>query len=155
TFAALLDRNTSNNFTEGTGGSPPDDVLDAWNAIISTRTAFLNTATPIRDTDRPFYDLTVGHVDPSDSSQLGGLGLENRIIRVKTRSAPAGPRLFEPNPDPMNLNNLARTHPYLKNEMLIKMGANITNKSNVFAVWLTVGFFEVVDDPATGRVNLL
>jgi len=39
-----------------------------------------------------------------------------------------------------------QTHPYQRAALMQKIYNNITNTSNVFGVWLTVGYFEVVDE---------
>jgi len=74
-----------------------------------------------------------------------GRSLDDTVMRWKDPTNTSARRLLQ----------TGHAHPYYANELLHKVSANITNRSNVFAVWLTVGFFEVVDDPSTGRVNLL
>jgi hypothetical protein len=44
------------------------------------------------------------------------------------------------------------TDAFARNEVLTKIGGNVTTRSNVFAVWVTVGFFQVV--PGTESLNV-
>ena len=42
--------------------------------------------------------------------------------------------------------NIVATYP--RKELLTKIGNSVTTRSNVFAVWITTGYFEVIDDSA-------
>ncbi len=75
--------------------------------------------------DRPFWGLSMGHYPPGDPQFHTLGGLDDTILRL--RNQPAG-------------------HPYVNAELLTKMFNHLTTRSNVFAVWLTVGFFEVTDE---------
>src|SRR5205823_5291273 len=83
--------------------------------------------------NKPFKSPNVGLYNPKSGTQYpNGLGIDNTILRKGVfhqgdASYPGGLALK-------------------KNEILAKIFNNITTRSNVFAVWLTVGFFEVVDE---------
>ena len=68
-------------------------------------------------------------------------GIENTMFQ-----SPGGTSLFEQNPP-------TQAHPYLKRELLRKIYGSVTTRSNVFAVWATVGFFEVDDSVSPPRIG--
>jgi len=134
TFRALCDAQPSNSFY---GGPPPasDSVVDGiYGSIISSRTKGLG-GTPSA-TDVPFMSFAVGTSSPTDPQykSFGGIGVNTTIGRGSGGT--------------LTLQNSGPTNPYQKDELLTKIFNSVTTRSNVFAVWVTVGFFEVIDDTA-------
>lgn len=121
-FQALLDAGPSNGFNQA-------DVSAAWARFLARRTP---GGTP-GPNDRPLLDPSTGYVAPGGAQFPNGVSVHDTIL-----GNGSGAGLFY---DPSSA-----AHPYFKYEMLNKMYSNVTVRSNVFAVWMTVGFFEVVDD---------
>jgi hypothetical protein len=89
--------------------------------------------------DRPFQPFTAGVVSSRDRQYPDGSGIESTIFRTV-----GGQRLFEFTPAD------GADHPYVRQSLLNKIYANMSLRSNVFAVWVTVGFFEVNDQGLLG-----
>jgi hypothetical protein len=85
--------------------------------------------------DRPFKSFAVGETNPGDVQYPMGSGLPDTLLRDDP-TAP-GTKLLK-----LNLGG----HPYKDLELLQKLYNNVGFTSNGFAVWVTVGFFEVVDE---------
>src|SRR5262249_7791565 len=80
--------------------------------------------------DRPFWPLAMGTSPPGDP-QYPTSGIDETLLRLLRQQTSGG-----------------AIHPYVERELLTKVFNHLTTRSNVFAVWLTVGFFEVTDDTA-------
>jgi hypothetical protein len=125
TFLALCDANPSNVFHRGL-------VRSAFTQLKVSRTVD-GEAPGARD--RPFRGLAGGLTSAGVSRDW----LQDSLLRF---------------PQPTDLNRLPilavpdRSHPYRTFELLTKVFNHATVRSNVFAVWLTVGFFEVTDPTA-------
>jgi hypothetical protein len=139
TFQALCDSQKPNGFTAA-------QVNTLFKAMIDSRTkpratdvpnTVTSAGTPT-DQDKPFLSLATGLTAAKDQQYPNGISIEDTLLR----SDGAGNRLFQvppptaPTPD----------HPYRQAELLTKIFSQVTTRSNVFAVWVTVGFFEVTDD---------
>lgn len=96
--------------------------------------------------DRPFGSLGMGESAGQDNlsgtaSTPDPRGLNNTLLR-----SVSGQLLFDV--------GAATDVPYRRKELLTKIFNNVTTRSNTFAVWLTVGFFEVRSQPAGGPPEL-
>jgi hypothetical protein len=124
TFLALCDPQPSNSFNN------PAIARAIFNQLKASRTpgSAAGPETP-GPADRPFHGLASGL---PLSPETGG------IQETFLRSAGPGQPAFVTVPE--------GAHPYQTYELLGKIFNNVTVRSSVFAVWVTVGFFEVTDD---------
>jgi hypothetical protein len=141
TFRALCNRQLGNAFSDA-------DVDDVFNALVAQRSPTPDGATGRKPgpNDKPFWGLATGFAaaSPTDPLSATARGVESTLLRPDpSTTAWNGLRLLEPRKDGTTREF---THPYRRYEMLTKLFNNLTTRSNVFAVWLTVGFFEVTDD---------
>ncbi len=108
-----------------------------------------HTANPV---DRPFRSLSTGPTKAvTPPTTTGGqypvdTGINNTILRS---GQPGGDYTTA-----RALDDTTGAHPYVKHAPLMKMFNNLTTRSNVFAVWVTVGLFEVRLDPADGQYKI-
>ncbi len=138
-FQSICDANAngSNYFTSV--GLP----ASAWASLSSMRTP---GGTTLSQNDQPFWGLGLP-IDNTGSLQFplsqypNGFGVENTILRHTAATV----HTTYQGPSVKITDNTLQTHPYLKNEMLNKIYNNLTTRSNTFAVWMTVGYFEVVN----------
>src|SRR5262249_4556149 len=118
-----------------------------WAALLAARSP---TADPDKlgnmpaQGDRPFWGLATGFATAADAlSPASRRGVDTTLLQpAALGSGWSGPRLLEPVD---GKGNPALAVPYQRYELLTKVFNNLTTRSNVFAVWLTVGFFEVTD----------
>jgi hypothetical protein len=120
-FLALADAQPSNFFTQA-------QVQAIAAQVRKLRTAAASGVPGAGDA--PFKSLA----DPT---------LQNTLFRAFDPATPTGPRLFA-------IQNPTPPHPYFELELFNKVFNNLTTRSNVFGVWLTVGFFEVQSSGALG-----
>ncbi len=107
----------------------------------------IGNATPV-----PFLSIAGTGYDPGgNGTQFPlGTGIQNTMLRADATNDTTGanPRLFEQATYSQQNNKYqdSITNRYLKYQLLTKTFGNMTSRSNVFAVWMTVGYFEVIDD---------
>jgi hypothetical protein len=120
------------------------DVINIYTAMIASRTpgnAKLGIPAGMPGpADAPFRSFASGWIPSAagDTQYPQGAGLHDTLLRTVTINGNAQRLMTLP----------GAGHPYKQLELLQKIYNNVTTTSNVFAVWLTVGFFEV-DDTVT------
>jgi hypothetical protein len=139
TFRALCDPQPPNGFTTA-------DVDAIFKQMLLLRTP----AGAPGPKDRPFLSLANAFTAPNDPQYPAGTGIEDTLLRSYGDPNDPARRLFQvPFTNvPGHANVPGQEHPYLRDQLLIKLFNNVTTRSNVFAVWVTVGFFEVTDETA-------
>jgi hypothetical protein len=119
----------------------PADPETIYGRLLAGRSPGLLAGDQLGAEDRPFRGLAAGYVAEGDSQYPTGLGIEDTLLRSFSGG---GRRLFQ-----LPAARVPDRHPFLQDQLLTKLFNNVSTRSNVFAVWVTVGFFEVTD--ATSR----
>jgi hypothetical protein len=151
-FLAMCDAQPGNSFYNGLGGSTDAFVLDVFNKLMQNRTPL---GTPGIN-DRPFKSFGIGPyngpgagdaMDPANvfggASRARGIN-DTLFVQLQAAGVPLS-TLYAPTLPPNKPATLAY-HPYQQRELLNKVFNNLTTRSNTFAVFLTIGFFEVTDE---------
>src|SRR5262249_45836567 len=124
----------------------PNNPLSQSPPLATLFTSLRNLRSPsggVGQNDRPFLPMTAGVIPSGDAQAPNGRGISDTLLRsTTTGNNPTQPRLLDATPF------FNARHEYEKSEMVTKVFDRFTVRSNVFAVWVTVGFFEVTN-PAT------
>jgi hypothetical protein len=127
-------------------GGPPGGYDGTFTITVTSGTTFTYTI-PLAPPSSPASGTIIAQVSRDKQFPATGAGIEDTLLRSKPGAGAgnAWGRLFDvqnPNSDTIPVN-----HPYLQTQILSKIYNNLTTRSNVFAVWVTVGFFGVRNDP--------
>jgi hypothetical protein len=140
-FLALCDAQPSNYFTTA-------DVQQIYQWMMAARTPGGSPGAG----DRPFKSLGSASFVAGGNLNAEGGGIDDTLLRANPTHPLYDPirrpiRLFEIVKQPLAGQVIAE-HPVQRYELLTKIFNQVTTRSNLFAVWLTVGFFAVNDDTA-------
>jgi hypothetical protein len=112
-----------------------DNVSTTFVKLVAARDGTL-TGVP-----RPFVGFSAGGIAAGDTQYPNGFGIQDTFFRPDPTSA-TGAGLFE---------NIGGVHPQRSHELITKIANNVTTRSNVFAVWMTVGYFEMQSEDLNGN----
>jgi hypothetical protein len=129
-------------------------VLNIFNQLMAIRSPGLamggdgqihpvvNSGPPAMGLDQPFLSLATGLTGAmSDAQNPAGISINNSLMR-SINGTFGQPPLFQVDSAGTGP---TQGHPYLQDQLISKIFNNLTTRSNVFALWLTVGFFEVTN----------
>jgi hypothetical protein len=124
-----------------------------WRLMASRSPSLLASQSPsyrgLDFKDQPFLGNAPG-VSPAGDVQhpLRGTGIGDSLLRNVVAGTGKGPLFQTTNDITSSQGRTGVTSAYIVNELMGKLFNNVTTRSNMFAVWVTVGFFQVTDDQA-------
>jgi hypothetical protein len=142
------------------GISPGTDqwVQQSWSELVASRRGYPGPADPAlvnppgypSCTSSPFGSYAQGHLNSAFPAAIKP-GVEATLLRSTALPNPNKQFQSDGNPlfSPRNVDapyRDARRNPYFRYQGLERLGSLATTRSNVFAVWLTVGYFEVTTE---------
>ncbi len=135
----------------------------SWQQFVTNRRGAGALSTTILDLDpdvptffaSPYRSIGSGQMVPptspaNPSDRLDRLDIDCTLLRgdnVGYTNAPTNPLYGNVSSEPYN--NTDR-NPYFRYQGIKRLGNLVTSRSNVYAIWITVGYFEVEPSPAAG-----